>query len=124
MEIKSRPGESDEEFARRLQHMQSSSPSDQRISQRRGPMGAGASQQSAAGVSQYQQQTESQRQLQRQPSQSAPPSSGEVTCADRMLNCMSLWGLHFINIVDLIVGTDFVFPFHHAFLSVKKPFSI
>lgn len=82
MPITASSGETDEEFAVRLQREEQSSS----IQQRR---------------------TSSAAQQRPQPTMRPTSDGGKepVTCCDRFLSCVSLWGLHVINIFDCMVGS-------------------
>ena len=116
--MQARPGESDEDYAYRLSRAEAARSQSQR--QRR-PQSQQQQQQQRYydGRGQQQQQQQQQQQYRgryqqdqdvdydyRRSSSSSTSNAGshEVTCCEKFLSCVSLWGLHFINIFDCVIG--------------------
>ena len=101
--MQARPGESDEEYAYRLSQAEVSRSQRQRRPQQR-QYYDGRGQQPPQ---QYRGRYQDEDYHRPRSSSSRSPSkaeSNDVTCCERFLSCLSLWGLHFINVFDSVIG--------------------
>ena len=103
--MQARPGESDEEYAYRLSQAEVSRGQIQRRPPNRYYYDDTSMQQQQYR-GRYQ---DDDRHYTRSPlsssSRSVPGTdSSDITCCERFMSCVSLWGLHFINVFDCVLG--------------------
>ncbi len=120
--MQARPGESDEEYAYRLSLAESNGGrgNGSQRQRRPAPASSSSSQQRYYGGrdrdGRYRDNYDYNQQQQQQyrgryqddgdydPPSSPSKSSSDVTCCERCTSCISLWGLHFINVFDSVIG--------------------
>ena len=100
-----RPGESDEEYAYRLSQAEVSGSQRQRRLQQRYHYDGRGQQPSPQQYRGRYQDEGYDRNARSSTSQSPSKADlNDVTCCERFMSCLSLWGLHFINVFDSVIG--------------------